>query len=156
MRERLHKAAGLTEPPKPKFRLEDLQQSEWSTEFERLMRNRLVMGAFRYGLLADKRVKGKKWDLIEPIRAKVELYEQTGNTEYLVDAANYCLLAFECDNHPLKHFKALDDHHDHCKRRRNDRRKPGSLYDKLRAAVDAVAAEHLPNQNPQCKPTSDS
>lgn len=124
MRERLHKAAGLTEPPKPKFRLEDLQQSEWSPEFERLMRNRLVMGAFRYGLLADKRVKGKKWDLIEPIRAKVELYEQTGNTEYLVDAANYCLLAFECDNHPLKHFKALDDHHDHCKRRRGDRRVP--------------------------------
>ena len=124
LRDRLHKRAGLTEPPKAKFNLMALEVSEWSREFEKLMRARLVMGALRYGTLSEKRIKGKRWDLIEPIRKKVELYEQTGNTEYLVDAANYCLLAFECDNHPNKHFRALDDHHDHCKRRVKDRRLP--------------------------------
>lgn len=128
LRARLHLRAGLAERPKAKYSLKSLEKTEWSPEFEQLMRNRLVMGALRYGLLADKKIKGKKWDLIEPIRKKVELYEETGNTEYLVDAANYCLLAFECDNHPLKHFKALDDHHDHCKRRRGNRRVSGFKY----------------------------
>lgn len=141
LRERLHKAAGITGPPKPKFRIEDLEKSEWSPTFERLMRNRLIMGAFRYGLLSEKRTKGKKWDLLEPIQKKLALYEQTGNTEYLVDAANYCLLAFECDNHPAKHFKALDDHHDHCKRRQGDRRN--------------VFGFRFPIK-PTCKPTSNS
>jgi hypothetical protein len=122
LRERLHKQAGLNPPPVAKFDLNKLRETEWSPEFERLMRNRLVMGALRYGLLADKKIKGKKWDLLEPIGKKLALYEQTGNREYLVDSANYCLLAFECDNHPNAHFKALDDHHDHCKRRRGDRR----------------------------------
>lgn len=121
LRERLHKQAGLHELPRAKHRLEDLERTEWSPLFERLMRNRLIMGALRYGLLSDKRKKGKKWDLLEPIGKKLALYERTGNTEYLVDAANYCLLAFECDNHPHKHFRALDDHHDHCKLRKGDR-----------------------------------
>lgn len=123
LRQRLLLRAGLAEKPQPKFSLTSLMETEWSPQFEFLMRNRLIMGAFRYGLLSEKRKKGKKWDLLEPIRKKVEKYEETGNVEYLVDAANYCLLAFECDDHPLKHFKALDDHHDHCKRRRGDRRK---------------------------------
>lgn len=96
-------------------RLTELEKSEWSPEFEKLMRNRLLMGALRYGLLADKKKGHVKWNLLGALTAKIENYEKTGNTEYLVDAANYCLLAFECDDHPTKHFKALDDHTDHCK-----------------------------------------
>lgn len=92
-----------------------LQQSEWSPEFERLMRNRLLMGALRYGVLAYKRKVGRKWDLLGAVKKKIQLYEQTGNTEYMVDIANYCLLEFECGYHPNKHFRALDDHHDHCR-----------------------------------------
>lgn len=136
MRERLLLRAGLGDaPPLPskkelKDKLAGLYQTEWSPRFEILMRNRLVMGALRYGLLAEKIKKGGKWNLIEPILKKVELYEKTGNQEYLVDAANYCLLAFECDNHPNRHFHALDDHHDHCKRRRKgDRRQNGHSPD---------------------------
>lgn len=121
LRERLLAAAGLSEPRKSKFSVSDLpalEESEWSHEFERLMRNRLLMGALRYGTFAEKRDKakrGKHWDLLGALRKKAEGYEATGNTEYLVDAANYCLLAFELDPHPSKHFRALDDHTDHCK-----------------------------------------
>jgi hypothetical protein len=122
MRERLHMRAGLSEN-KPPFKPSDfatLQKTEWSSRFEMLMRNRLLMGALRYGTMAEKRINATKnrWDLLGAIKAKCELYESTGNTEYLVDMANYCLLAFEFDPHPNKHFQALDDHHDHCKPRR--------------------------------------
>lgn len=116
MRERLYCRAGLFDPPEHRLDLESLEKTEWSPTFERLMRNRLLMGALRYGTMAHKRKAMKsKWDLIGAIKKKVELYDKTGNTEYLVDMANYCLLAYEFDGHPLKHFHALDDHHEHCK-----------------------------------------
>ena len=120
LRDRLLCKAGLAEPAPPKFcpsDLERLETSEWSLTFERLMRNRLVMGALRYGTFAEKVHKKSKWDLVGALRGKAEMYERTGNTEYLVDGANYCLLAFEFDDHPSKHFQALDDHSDHCKRK---------------------------------------
>lgn len=55
MRERLEIRAGLIEPAKldPRFSFNLLEKSEWSSEFEQLMRNRLIMGALRYGLLND-------------------------------------------------------------------------------------------------------
>lgn len=125
LRDRLFKAAGLVEPKPSRFKPSDLkllEETEWSPVFERLMRNRLLMGAFRYGTFAEKKIQMQSndaWDLLEPITKKVRLYNATGNTEYLVDAANYLMLAFEFDPHPRKHFVALDDHHDHCKRKRD-------------------------------------
>ncbi len=115
IRERLLAKAGLSTPPKAKHKLEDLEKTEWVPLFEKLMRNRLVMGALRYGTLERKRKIGHKWDLMGAVEKKAALYNETGNTEYLVDIANYCLLEFECGSHPKKHFKALDNHHDHCK-----------------------------------------
>lgn len=118
IRTRLEQRAGLAELPKAPFahlKFEDLLKTEWSPEFEALMRNRMAMGALRYEPLAKKKTTKKKYDLLGGIKSKIELYEKTGNTEYLVDIANYCLIAFETDDHPKKHFHALDDHSDHCK-----------------------------------------
>lgn len=123
IRDRLLTRAGLQDPSPSKFKpsdLKNLEKSEWSPEFERLMRNRLLMGALRYGTFKEKQetmYSKDPWDLLTPITDKVKLYQQTGNTEYLVDAANYLMLAFEFDPHPKKHFEALDDHQDHCRRK---------------------------------------
>jgi len=125
MRQRLHMQAGVHEYKPSKFKpsdLKKLEQTEWSIKFEKLMRNRLLMGAMRYGTFEEKLVSAKSsrpWDLLSPIGSKLQLYALTGNSEYLVDIANYCMLAFEFDPHPKKHFEALDDHHDHCRRKRD-------------------------------------
>ena len=95
------------EPPLKGKSFDDLWESEWSPEFERLMRNRLVMGAFRYGLLNDPRKP--QFDRMNSLRKRVEGYEKTGNLEFLVDAANMLLLEFEEGNHPNKHFSSIDD-----------------------------------------------
>jgi hypothetical protein len=71
------------------------------------MRNRLVMGAFRYGLL--KEGSGGNYDSISSAIQRLKLYQQTGNQEYLVDAANLCLVEFKCGSHENAHFKAIDD-----------------------------------------------
>lgn len=51
LRQRLEASAGIMDRPQRVLRLTDLERSEWSPRFERLMRNRLVMGALRYGLI---------------------------------------------------------------------------------------------------------
>lgn len=87
--------------------LDDLTASEWSQEFERLMRNRLLVGCFRYGPMSDP-AKGRYDNLGSAIK-RIHKYQITGNLEHLVDAANLCLVEFVHSNHPRKHFRSEDD-----------------------------------------------
>ena len=88
--------------------LEELKISEWSSEFEQLMRNRLIVGAFRYGLLKDS--DRPSYKRVTSIIDRLQLYLQDGNTEHLVDAAAISLAEYVCGDHPLKHFGPNDDH----------------------------------------------
>jgi len=98
-----------------KIDLESLKKTEWSVDFEALMRNRLVMGAVRYGIMGHGSIpKGKPtYDRIESIRKRLNFFEESGNAEYLVDRANIALLIFEERQHPNFHFDAKDDGY-HC------------------------------------------
>jgi hypothetical protein len=83
--------------------IEELRESEWSNEFETLMRNRLVVGGLRYGKFGKSSFR-----YMQSLRAHLESYEKTGNTERLVDIANYAMLEFAEPSHPRAHFKAVD------------------------------------------------
>lgn len=102
-------ASGMAEEPVPE-RLPDLpvlQQTEWSPEFERLMRNRLIMGAFRYGRFKSP---GKGLHAhMESIIRRAAKYENDGNLEHLVDIANLALVEFAEGRHPKRHFHSQDD-----------------------------------------------
>lgn len=107
LRQHILEQAGIFKPSKRMPELNVLKQTEWSPQFEKLMRNRLIMGAIRYGCLG---VKGKpRYDRITSMRQRLDLFEASGNAEHLVDAANLCLLEFEEPNHPQFHFSACDD-----------------------------------------------
>lgn len=85
----------------------DLIKSEWSPKFEQLMRNRLIMGALRYGLL---NAPGKpRYDRMSRILDCLIEYKETGNQEFLVDIANLALVEFEEGKHPKRHFTSIDD-----------------------------------------------
>ena len=90
-----------------KVKLFDLKRTEWNYGFEQLQRNRLVMGAFRYGRLS---IPGKPvYDRISAAVHRLEEYKMTGNDELLVDVANFMMLEFVEGKHPLKHFASVDD-----------------------------------------------
>jgi len=112
LRTRLLIKAGLYEPPPP-VNLLDRFKTEWSPRFEQYMRNRLVMGSIRYETFADKRRKAKVYNYVKEMKRRIAAYEQTGNSEFLVDIANMALLEFEFPYLPNAHFNNENDHNIH-------------------------------------------
>ena len=88
-------------------RLDQLRRSEWSNDFERLCRNRLLQGAFRYGRVGGK--NKPKFNRMQKAFDLLERYQSEGNDELLVDVANLCQLEFVEGRHPKKHFVSEDD-----------------------------------------------
>lgn len=86
--------------------LEELYRTEWVPMFEKFMRNRLVIGAFRYGKIGHK----PDYDYIGSLIKRAELYTETGNQEHLVDVANFAMLEFVDGKHPKKHMRSVDGH----------------------------------------------
>lgn len=86
---------------------DEATSSQWCPEFEQLMRNRILVGAYRYGDMRDQN-KGK-FDQVGSAIKRLQRYKESGNAEHLVDAANLCLVEFRHPNHPDYHFEATDD-----------------------------------------------
>jgi hypothetical protein len=60
-------------------------------DFIRLMKNRLLQGGFRYTTIRNQQEKREDYDHFGEILRRFVHYRNTGNPEYLVDAANFCL-----------------------------------------------------------------
>lgn len=86
--------------------LKEIEEVQWSNKFEKLQRNRMIMGFFRYGNL--RKQKGR-YNNIKSCIERLKLYQKTGNTEHLVDVANICMCEFVNGTHSKKHFKSEDD-----------------------------------------------
>jgi hypothetical protein len=69
-----------------------LLQETWSARFERLMRNRLLVGAYRYGKFGPKQAAA--YNMVPSIKKRLDTFEHDGNLEHLVDVANLCMLIF--------------------------------------------------------------
>ena len=89
-----------------KISLEEIYKTQWSPKFEELCRNRMAMGFFRYGNVWET---VGKFDNVGSAIERLKMYQETGNTEYLVDSATLCHCEFINGNHPTKHFHSIDD-----------------------------------------------
>lgn len=97
-----------TEASKPLQKsISELKELQWCVEFEELRKNRMVLGTFRYG--DYKAPTAKKYDRIGSAIKRLQKYQETGNSEFLVDAANLCMIEFDVPNHKNAHFKSVDD-----------------------------------------------
>lgn len=103
----LSRVGGLDPHSHARESLSSLRLSEWSPQFETLMRNRLLMGRFRYGRMDRK--EERNYDRVGSMTQRLSLYQKTGNLEHLVDVANLAMMEFEHGEHPFKHFEAADD-----------------------------------------------
>lgn len=81
--------------------------SEYSTRFDELRRNRVETSYFKYGSVKKNFATGNV-NALESMKLCVEKYKETGNTEFLVDGANYLMFEFMYPQHEKAHFRATD------------------------------------------------
>lgn len=79
-----------------------LNDKDFSEDFVQKMRNRMETSLHKYGRVKDNRAK---IDFVENIKTRLRKYEETGNTEWLIDAANFCMMEFELPAHQQAHFR---------------------------------------------------
>lgn len=80
--------------------------SEIQPSFFQKMVDAMAMSFFKYGRVAD--AYPAKVDALGSLKLRMEKYEATGNTEFLVDVANFAMIEFMKPRHPEAHYKPTD------------------------------------------------
>lgn len=80
---------------------------DYSERFDDLRKNRVHVSHYKYGR-ASKNFRTGNVDALATMERCIQKYKDTGNTEYLVDAANYCMFEFMFPQVPGAHFRATD------------------------------------------------
>lgn len=87
--------------------MSDYMKNEYSERFDELRKNRVEVSYHKYGPVKKNFSTGNV-QAIPTMQLCVDKYNETGNTEYLLDAANYLMFEFMYPQHKKAHFKATD------------------------------------------------
>jgi len=85
---------------------EQILRRNFSEDFVQKMRNRIVTSHYKYGWMED--TYPELADAIASLEERLELFKKTGNTEHLVDVANFAMIEFMFPRHPNAHFVGTD------------------------------------------------
>jgi len=81
---------------------------EYSSEFDELRKNRMVTSYYKYGPVREN--YGEKLiSAIDNLEKRIAMYKENGNTEYLVDVANFAMIEFMYPQHQKGHFDNLSE-----------------------------------------------
>lgn len=80
---------------------------EYSDRFDTLRQNRVGVSFYKYGSAADN-FGEHLVNALESADLCLKKYRETGNTEYLCDAANYLMFEFMYPSLPGAFFKATE------------------------------------------------
>lgn len=87
--------------------LDKILETEFSEDFVQKMKNRMITSYYKYGKLADN-YGGCNVDAIKSLKKRLDKYKEDGNTEWLVDVANFAMIEFMYPQHEQAHFKGTD------------------------------------------------
>ena len=83
-------------------------KDECSERFDMLRKNRMVVSYYKYGPIKEN-YGNKLVSAVKNLEKRLELYKETGNTEYLADVANFAMIEFMYPQHPEAHFNNLSE-----------------------------------------------
>ena len=79
---------------------------DYSEVFLQGMLNRMVVSHYKYGSASV--AYPEKVDALSSLNARLDKYRRTGNTEFLIDAANFAMIEFMHPSVPGASFVATD------------------------------------------------
>jgi hypothetical protein len=85
---------------------EGVPATEFSERFAQGMADRMAVSFCKYGAVRD--AYPSRVDAIASLKKRLDKYEQDGNTEWLMDVANFAMIEFMHPRHPEAHFEATD------------------------------------------------
>ena len=71
----------------------EILRQEYCEEFDERRKKAMVCSYYKYGPIKENFQKGLV-DAIGSLKKNLKKFEETGNTEYLVDVANYAMLRY--------------------------------------------------------------
>ena len=77
--------------------------TEFNGDFVQSMADRMAVSFYKYGAMASADI-----DVAATIAKRLALYLETGNTEWLVDVANFALIEFSPPTHADAHYRPTD------------------------------------------------
>ena len=80
--------------------------TEFSPEFIKGMLDRMGVSYYKYGALAQ--AYPHDVDALASLKTRLAKYEEDGNTEWLMDVANFCMIEFMRPRHPKAHYEPQD------------------------------------------------
>ena len=84
--------------------MSDILKREYSAEFDKLRRNRVEVSFHKYGPARDN-FAGGRVDAIATAELCIDAFKKDGNTEHLIDAANYLMFRYMYP-YPGEYFKS--------------------------------------------------
>lgn len=107
-----------------------MPSSEISREFLQGMVDRMAVSFCKYGRVAD--AYPHKVDAIESLLVRLDKYARTGNTEFLMDVANFAMIEFMRPKHHEAHYRPTDS-----------RESPGRVWN---GEVNPVHDKNIPDR----------
>jgi len=87
--------------------VEQILSTEFSEEFVQGMRQRMIMSYYKYGPV-KKDYGDKLINAVKSLEMRLQKYKDTGNTEYLMDVANFAMIEFMFPQHLNAFYRATD------------------------------------------------
>lgn len=81
-------------------------ETEYSKKFIDGMLNRMGVSFHKYGPVSE--AYPDKVNAIESLRKRLDRYAKDGNTEWLMDVANFAMIEFMHPAHSKAHYRATD------------------------------------------------
>jgi len=91
---------------------DEVLKTEYSLDFDKKRQNRMVLSFYKYGPVKFN-YEQNLINCIKSLEQRLAMYEETGNTEFLLDIANFAMIEYMYPQHPKTHFKQLDDGKSH-------------------------------------------
>lgn len=84
----------------------DILKTEYSEKFDQLRKLAMENSYHKYGPLKKNYEEHKCMDALGNLEKRLEKYRETGNTEFLVDVANFAMIEFMYPSLPNAHYEA--------------------------------------------------